>query len=350
MNSLRLLENIPQSCSNCALQRGCWGGAPIQADLFGCGIKCFGCNDACQDVCPAKPDLLDRIREVRGLDGRVPHITPSSLGVHQYIPMIDRRITGLDLLDEPVVAVPTRVLVQGRGRKYGAIACDADELRRRLGISPAAEIIAVSVAHDDVIERFWKLRRRHNIPAHLARLGLAGVTCPNYSFFLDATRLNTVINRHRMICVMEDLTEAGVPVIPHLNGLCDSDWTYWAQFLSTNEGVTTVAKEFQTGAGEVANRPEVLRRLGDLQQKVGRPIHLIAVAGGKLVGELRRVVARVSVVDSTPFMKTLNRQKKMTRGGWTSCPTRGVQGMFDLLRHNIDLHREWILRPQPLRA
>jgi hypothetical protein len=215
-----------------------------------------------------------------------------------------------------MVAVPTHVLLKGRGGNYRAVADNRDELRQLLGVPRETRIVAVSVAHDKVIERFWRFRRRHNLAAALARLDLVGVTCPNYSFFLDATRLNTVVNRHRMICVMEELTEAGVPVIPHLNALDAYDWRYWRRFLQTNEHVSVVAKEFQTGSGDIANRPEVVRQLERLQRDVGRPLHLIAVAGGRLVRDLERVVARVSVVDSVPFMKTFKRQRRLETGGW----------------------------------
>jgi hypothetical protein len=235
-----------------------------------------------------------------------------------------------------MIAISTFDLVGGRSANvYGPKVRTMVDLRARFQIGSSSQVLLVSVAPDADLERYWAYRNSRSVPAALRALGIVAVTIPNFSFFQDAPRTHTIRNRRRMEIVAEELSAAGIAVIPHLNALTRADWNYWADYLRRHESVTCVAKEFQTGLRDPALANEAIGAISQLEEKIGRPLHLIAVAGGGCVPQLARTFGRFTVVDSMPFMKTMKRRKLVVHGKVRWRRLR-VPLVDDLLAHNVE--------------
>lgn len=80
-----------------------------------------------------------------------------------------------------------------------------------------------------------------------------------------------------------------------------------------------------------------LARLG--QDTLGRAIHPIIIAGRPFVPECARLFETFTLVDSTPFMRALHRQRAYLQGdgevGWASAPTPSGAPVDQLLSANI---------------
>jgi hypothetical protein len=181
------------------------------------------------------------------------------------------------------------------------------------------------VDDDRKLERFWQYHNGHDVGSALSKLDLLGVTVPNFSFFNDATRFQILRNRKRIVLTCERLSTAGVNVSPHLNALTESDWEFWADFLMAHPEITVVCKEFQTGLKASETGLRAYRELVKLQEKIGRPLHPVLVAGGRFYREAQKDFPdRFTVLDSTAFMGALARQVLTdhgTRQKWQKMPT-----------------------------
>lgn len=278
---------------------------------------------------PLLPDRFDELWEDVGglLDfrvGRLLGVNPATLP--DYVPVLQHEGSRSRPPEVAVVSIPLfQVLRNRRDGSYGPRFVDGAALRQRFNLGRNTQIVLRGVDDDRKLERFWQYHRVHNVGAALAKLDLAGVTVPNFSFFTDATRFQILRNRKRIVLTCERLSEAGVKVIPHLNALTRTDWKFWAEFLNEHPEITVICKEFQTGLKEAANGLKAYRELVDLQDAVGRPLHPILVAGGRYYQEaLRDFSAGFTVLDSTAFMGALARQVLVDAGArqkWMKRPT-----------------------------
>lgn len=168
------------------------------------------------------------------------------------------------------------------------------------------------------------------------------MTLPNFSFFNDAPRTHSLWNRKRLIVVAKELTEAGMCAIPHLNTLTAADWDFFRDLLNDNPTLRMVAKEFQTGASI-----QDVEQLSYLQDFVKRPLHPLLIGGARFVSAVTRYFEKFTLIDSTPFMKTLFRKRLSidpyndTRK-WTPFPTASDQPLDRLLEHNVRAYHDWV--------
>ena len=334
----------PRSCDSCFLRDACGGLDEPNLVLLGCSSRCCG-RANCDYPCLSKPNFAEYVREVRGMNSRTPRLLP--LAFHgplpAYIPVIRRNIVGIDLLEEPWVALTFDDLFRGRRRNYHPIAENGADLRAHLGLHPATRIILMGVARDKTLERYWQRRLARGIARQIARLGIEFVTCPNFSYFPDAPKFATLWNRHRMICVMEELVEAGVRVVPHVNAIDRHDWEYWERLLIANPEMTVITKEFGTGLRDPDHLAAALNGIRGLEQRVGRRLHLIADAGARLAAALTVAEISATIVDSTPFIKAVNRQARTRTGGWVLNATTSKEPLTGHLMGNINGHRDHII-------
>lgn len=266
-----------------------------------------------------------------------------------YIPMIRHKSRRALRVSAPVVALSiSDVLKMNSLGQYGPVAHSGTELRAKFGLSPNAKILLVSVATDDHLERYWRFGRKHDAADTISKLDLIGMTTPNFSFFEDAPRLHTLRNRSRIIRVAEDLSAAGVSTVLHLNALIEEDWQFWTDLLKDRQDIRYVVKEFQTGLKQRVRGEAALKSLRQLQDDIGRPLHPIIVGGTKYVRDLRQLFGdSFTLIDSTPFIKTLNRQKRIWRAKrfiWEKNETAIGAPIDGLLEENIERHVEYINR------
>jgi hypothetical protein len=338
------LPMLATTCAGCGLLTECGGQRGQQTlggCLGGCGSSCGG-PGKCDWVCPAKPDFIDRVREVSGLTTRSAALMPSSelLALGSYVPIIRHASSRTAPVSAATVALPLEEVVKWRGQSYGVAAGSAVELRAQFGVRDDVSVVLVSVARDRVLERYWACRRKWFIPRQLKELGFTAVTVPNFSAFLDAPRPHTLWNRRRMEIVAAEFAELGLVVIPHLNSLQMDDWLYWQAFLAEQKHLTHVATEFQTGL-RVRDRGEpAVVDLARLQDRLGRQLHPVIVGGAAYAADLGRYFADLTFVDSQPFMKAMHRRRGVGQGKWERAEAIDVG---ELLEANIRAHEAHIL-------
>jgi Domain of unknown function (DUF4417) len=341
---------VAVSCPPCVFFDRC-GGIESEHPLLNCfDLHCCG-NGKCDNVCPHKPDFMNWLLEVGGLefDG-LPSIAQVHVQVPQFVPMIHHRYRRHLALEWPTAALDTYQVMRLKGRRYEAVATDADNLRQSFGLHPSTLIILRGTAKDRCLERYWAFRRSDKAPEQLARLGVSLVIGPNFSHFLDVPRTDNLFNRKRQLICLDELFRAGLSPVPHLSAQCAdqrADWRFWHNYLRDNTTVQFVAVEFQTGNRNSVEGQKVIDRVAELRDALGRPIHLLAIGGAQFVEYLSVRLGTFSLIDSTPFMKAVKRQifdPTKTPRPWKKVRTAKGQPIDSLTTHNLTQYAGWIER------
>lgn len=340
----------PASCRGCYFLQVC-GGLDGQQELWGCFSECKS-RGGCQRhdwTCPCRPHAFaHRLAEVGGnLDPISSNFNAISLETSQlplYVPVIQHGSARHWPLPIGTVALPTFAVIKShRDKTYGPLPKTASSLRRKFHLSETANILLVSPAQDHFLELYWAKRRAHKTASSLLPLRLAGMSLPNFSFFIDAPRTHSLWNRKRLILVAQELAQAGISAIPHLNTLTNADWAFFEALLKDNPNISVVAKEFQTGASL-----DDVERLGRLQDKVRRPLHPLIIGGARFLREVAGLFETFTLVDSQPFMKTVKARERLSLDPftndqtWTAFPTRKNEFLDQLLLNNIRTYEVWV--------
>jgi hypothetical protein len=216
----------------------------------------------------------------------------------------------------------------------------------RWGGSRDTGVMISSIAQDQPLEDFWAEHTRMLPP--LCELNLLGMTTPNFSFMSDVPRTNSLYNQTRIFRIAERMTKAGIPTILHLQASTRRDWARWAELMKDQPAARFVALEFQTGPRERDVGDRYYFGLVGLQEELGRPLHPLVFAGGGRIDDLAKHFYTFSVIDSTPFMKTVNRQslRQLPNNKWKWRPQRSKPGesLDILLACNIAMHRARMLQ------
>lgn len=343
-------------CTLCPDKEVC-GGLQLRSPLYDCLGFCCQVPDDCDAVCRNKPEqFVQRVREIggfsfdnvpRNLVLPVPQLPPLiPLVYHGHRRMLPFRASAVCL---PLYAVIAR---QNGEARYA----DKKELAKGFSLATDARIILTGTANDRPLERWWSLgpQRRERIRA-LRQLGVALVTTPNYSLFVDQPRWDDLHSLKRIAIVHEEFLREGLPAALHLNARTDRDWERWTEYVAARQEVTHIAFEFATGAGWALRTEWHLEKLRRLAEKIARPLHLIVRGGAKYLPKLTRDFSDVTLVESSIFMKTTSRQRaKLLAPGkvtWRSSPTRKAHTLDLLLSQNWKVVAEAyapILNQRPL--
>jgi hypothetical protein len=342
-------------CQRCPDFAAC-GGLHTSDGVFDCGMRCRCSNRAaCDRVCRLNPEkYVARRREVKGFHltnvPRVPVLDCPKLP--PVVPVIEHASRRRGILNEGYVAVPLSRLYDKRNGapRFTSRA----ELCSFLRIRSDAFIIASGVGKDHLIEPFWRL----NSPEFLsgfATMGLSFLTVPNFSVFSDVPRPDNLHAIKRIGLAWSAMVSAGLPTALHLNARTDRDYNNWCVFVRERPEVAAVAFEFGTGAGNEDRIDWHIGHLCDLADETGRPLTLFLRGGIRRLPKLRTHFDQVVVLDTTPFAKTRQRQRavvsKAERLVWEKALTEFGRGkpLDDLLAHNIELSRRFIINPAPPR-
>ncbi len=313
----------PTSCATCMVRRQC-GGHPLEI------IQRIGCANFANGAPPVNPNSMNPIDDdafwakwddVGGLlDFTIASVTPvNSSDLPTYIPLLQHCYSRRAVLNVEIIALHLwKVFKRDRDGRYVCRFRDGAHLRAAYRLHPDTKILLSGVAIDRHLEVFWAEHRKANLAAQLARLGICGVTTPNFSFFTDVTGFQILRNFRRILLTAERLSAAGIPVAIHLNAITDRNWELWYDLLSQHSNSNVVALEFQTGLAVIEEGRKTLERVAELQQKLGRLLHPILVGGAKHYLEAEKLFHRFSVVDSRPFMEAQAR----------TVLTREVSGAF----------------------
>ena len=327
-------------CSTCR-DRWICSGLRVQVPLFDCLDLCCGIARDCDRVCPNHPDFVDRVREVGSFSlndvPRAPVLSAPNLP--HLVPMIYH---GTGRTSHPrvnSVAVPLYAQFDRRGaRPRYRSKCSLSEA---FVVPPAATILASGIDRDKPIERWWQLGEKVRIEIIHAMIesGVGMVTTPNYSLFTDRPRHDNLHAMKRIATVHEEFLRTGMPAALHVNGRTDMDFHHWREYVAARPEVTHIAYKFTTGTSWSGRIEQHAAWLVGLACAVGRPLHLILRGGMSQIPMLSSAFARLTLVDTSIFMKTIKRQRAYARTegklGWESHPTRPGTSLDSLFETNL---------------
>ena len=335
-------------CGGCPDFETC-GGLHTDVGVFDCNDFCSCADPAlCDTVCRNKPEtFFERHLEIGGFDLQsTPQMAAlGSPNLPPVIPLIGHKYSRQAMLNEPVVAVPLYELFHmGSGQP---LVRSRAELAARFRIPEEAVVIASGVDRDIKLEAWWAFADRSLIHATLRDLGIALVTVPNFSLFLNVPRPDNLHSMKRIALAWAELMAAGIPSALHLNARTDRDYARWMRFACERPEVEIVAFEFRTGAGAPSRIDWHVDRLCGLADAVGRPLTLVVRGGAHVLQRLRRHFAQVVLIETDAFVRTLKRRRaELTEAGrlrWPRISTPNGAPIDDLLAHNIVTKRSALL-------
>lgn len=221
------------------------------------------------------------------------------------------------------------------------------ELAARFRIPEGAVVIASGVDRDIKLEAWWAFADRDLIHATLKGLGIALVTAPNFSLFLNVPRPDNLHSMKRIALGWAELMAAGIPSALHLNARTDRDYARWMHFVRERPEVEIVAFEFGTGAGASNRICWHADRLCQLADAAGRPLTLVVRGGAQVLQRLRGHFAHVVLIETDAFARTLKRRRaELTEAGrlrWPRLSTPKGAPIDELLAHNVATKRAALL-------
>lgn len=323
-------------CHACPDLKAC-GGLRIAAATFNCLDRCCGGLERCNAVCPAKPEaFVDRVREVGGFDVAdvpgAPHRPLPSLAV--VVPMLYSGVSRLGYAGA-AVALPLSKMLR---REDGLLRFESmEELAEEFRFAPGATVVLSGTDEDSPLERWWRMEKsgRRRAARGLSVLGVHAATSLNFSMFTDRPRHDDLHSAKRIGLVWQEMVDEGLPTALHVNARTETDWLHWTGFIATRPEVDAIAYEFATPSRPHWHAAKLIK----LVQDVGRPIRLVVRGGRAVLPLLTRVFDTVTVLDTTAYMKTMNRQRADVRANgdldWYGTRTRLGQPLDELFEHNL---------------
>ncbi len=324
-------------CAACHNESIC-GGLRIKAPAFSCRSFCRCSSDVdCEFVCPSRGASYVRyIREVRGLAlDNIPRSEPLDYPeIPETVPMIYGRESRSESLNVPWAAIPLAALFSRRNGnpKYATRA----ELAAAFLINPDSRIVISGVDVDKSLERYWQLARAQKIVEVLAALKPDLVTAPNFSLFVDAPREDNLHNLKRIAICWSEMVSEGLPAALHVNARTDRDWDRWTAFITERPEVTALSFEFATGSKFGERGRWHADQLCSLASRVGRDLHLV-IRGRRHLPQIKGAFARVTVIDTDVYMKTMGRRHLHCDNGverWSEPWALENQPLDDILERN----------------
>lgn len=338
---------VSLGCSACPHLKDC-GGFTRQGGGWDCLDLCM-CTDKskCDKVCPRRTEEfpLD-MAEVRGfsmdnvgnLASRVPR--PA---LPAYIPVIHSGSKRSAPLITPWAALPLQNVCASVGKEpYATRLGSKDDYLGAFKLGSQTRLLLLAVGKDRHLERYWEFKGDGTLAKLIAKAGFDAAVPPNFSFFLDEPRTQHMHARKRsLICASEFAQEDITPIV-YLHALSAGDWKLWENFLRNRPEVTLVCKEFQTGGASPAHSRAKIRYVADLEQRLGRQLHLVAVGGGRYIRDLQRHLTAWTLVDSMPYMRTVKRQQAFFYGGRLRWRSAHGLPLDDLLKSNLREYERWV--------
>jgi hypothetical protein len=335
-------------CQKCFHHDVC-GGLQVEAAIFDCMTYCR-CTDktTCDNVCPRNPGhQVARTREVKGFYFR--NVPAAALVVAPDLPLVVPMIFhSYSRSRPPLTKTVALSLYEMFDKKTGTIRfANRRALLDHFKLADDTVIILSGTQEDFLIERWWSLANREQVTRDLIDLGVSMITTPNYSLFGDVPRLDNLFNMKRIALVWSEIQREGMPCALHINARTDKDFERWLEFLCDHTEITHIAFEFGTGAGAKNRIAWHIDHLNLLARAVPRPLHLVVRGGGGELRALRSAFAGITLIDTSPFLKTQQRQRLLLNGDGlksVSAPTEKGSPLDDLLDENIAVSRAFVER------
>jgi hypothetical protein len=340
------------ACTKCYFFPEC-GGFQAERSMATCFEETCceyngGDKDACTSVCPHNSEFPEWLSDTKGLScDPLPNVVQPDIDLPSYVPLIDHRSGRRGPFEWPVVALKTYSTVRvqrGNGTRYVAVANSADALRERFLLGSKTKVLLRGIAKDRSLELWWEHRRRFDAPGQLAALDIHAAIAPNFSHFLGVPRTDNLFNRKRQVICIEEIANAGIPVVPHLSAVMPGDWRFWHRFLEGAPQVEVVAKEFQTGNKSPREGRKAIEELARLRDSLGRDLHIVGVGAAQFVQDIARRFNSLTIVDSRPFAMTMRRYgfDATERMPWGSTLVLNGMSLDALLQRNVARYSAWI--------
>lgn len=262
------------------------------------------------------------------------------------IPWVDNGSGRNSLLKVAAVAIPLKRLFNFKNRffKYH----EKEAVVGAFRVSQNASLVIDGVSDDQPLENYWALRGEMKLVQKIAQLDPSLVIPPNFSLFTDVPRHDNLYNLKRIVLCWQEFMEVGIPTALFLNARTDRDWQRWTDFIQAREDVTILACEFATGGKNLIESELYAKKLLEIARRVERPLVLVIRGGTKHLTKLIPAFQSVIVLDTTPFLKTIKRQRlNITPTGELKTEavfTLTKQPLDDLLQHNVEVRQNWILK------
>lgn len=130
---------------------------------------------------------------------------------------------------------------------------------------------------------------------------------------------------------------AGICAAPHINARNDTDYLNWTEFVIRHPEIKHIAFEFGTGAGYKGRTDWHIAHLLRFAADVARPLGIV-LRGRSVAPQLIHAFARVTLIETDSFTKTLRRQRATALGNdlrWSPNPTAQFEPLDELLAHNV---------------
>ena len=332
-------------CTGCADRELC-GGLCLERAFYDCYDYCCGNAEKCDAVCRNKPrEFAKRVREVGSF--RLDNVPRADRLPEPVLPPVVPVLLHGYIREAPfapsAVCVPLDgVIARHRGEERHT---DASALADAYCFQRATRVMLTGTAEDAPLERWWSLGpARLDAIRRLRDLRVELVTTPNFSMFTDRPRWDDMHSMKRIALTHEEFLREGVPAALHVNARTERDWERWTEYIRQRSEVTHVAFDFNTRAGWAGRIDWQVAQLTALSQGVGRSLHLIVRAPGRgILPRLVRAFGGTTVLDTTSFMKAVNRQRAVRtingKIGWETCRTPRDGPVDELLAHNWSLVR-----------
>lgn len=332
-------------CKDCPNLTTC-GGLSVERALYGCLDYCCGGKDTCDVVCRQNRHFVDRVREINGfqLDNIPPLRNLPAAQIDNVVPLLFHANSRRRPLDINTIALPLSKLVDHRGARvrYSTIS----EIRSAFRLGDGTRVIATGTATDPPLENWWRLGRvRRDIIRGLVNAGVEFSTTPNFSLFSDQPRWDDLHSIKRIAIVHEEFLAEGMVCALHVNARTDTDVERWAKYIQERPEIHDVAYEFLTGSGWAGRREKHAEWLEKLARSVDRPLALTVRGAAELLPRLSASFARITVIESTAFMRTMKRQRgRATNRGptWSQALTPAGAPLDDLFDHNRVIMERWL--------
>lgn len=332
--------SMGMGCLDCPLLKQC-GGYRRVGGGWSCQEGCKNCNPlTCDRVCLHNRRFSVDYREVNGFDtNNIGPLFPSQFAeqLPAYIPVISNGTSRTRPIETPWVAIKLSSLFRNKISNPTIRFESPDHLREHFLVPANAKIMVSGIDPDRQIEAYWHWRLFNDIPRALSKLGVSLTIAPNYSFILNDPRTQHLFNTKRILIAAEELFAQGIPSVPCLQAVCEADYVAWEDFLARHPEIHLVCVEFQTGLRNSRLAAKAISRIAQIQQVLGRPLHLIAVGGDRHLPEIRAAFDHWSIVDSSPFIRAHKRILMRTNSeGKTTLATAKHMSVDDLLQSNFE--------------
>jgi hypothetical protein len=247
-------------------------------------------------------------------------------------------------LDSEFVAIDPYKVFRLKNGTYESIVDSPIDLRKHFKVAPEAKVIFRGTALDAPLERYWSYRKIANVCELISAMKVSLFIGPNFSTFLDVPRTDSLFNRKRQLICLSELSESGVSVCPHLSATMPADWRFWLDYLRENEAVDYVAINCQTGYKRGSEGRKAIRQIESLQEKLGRGLSVILIGGGQFLRYASHRFARLTLIDSEPFMRTTKRRRMVssnTQRRWEETFTLENQPLDHVLSENLEKYSHW---------